>query len=125
MKLETLSWATSSPPASLRRSAAERSAVGIWILGAALVVFAAYTANFLYFFVDDEGIPLVYAQHLLRGHGLIYNSLEGLVEGYTNFLHVMLDTELLAGVRALGWPKLSVFFLGKACRCSRGSARSS
>lgn len=77
------------------------------------MVFAAYTANFLYFFVDDEGIPLVYAQHLLRGHGLVYNSLEGRVEGYTNFLHVMLDTALLAGVRALRWPKLSVFFLGK------------
>src|SRR4029453_17981453 len=114
MKPVALSWATSPTPAALQESAARPSAVRTWILAVAFVVFATYTANFLYFFVDDEGISLVYAQQLLRGHGLVDNSLEGRVEGYTNFLHVMLDTALLAGVRALRWPKLSVFFLGKA-----------
>ena len=37
-----------------------------WIIGA-VSVFVCYALNFLYFFVDDEGIPLVYAQNLLRG----------------------------------------------------------
>ncbi len=85
-----------------------------WLLAAAVGVFFLYAANFLYFFVDDEGISFVYAQHLLRGQGLIYNTIEGRVEGYSNFLDVMMNTAILAASRAAGWPKLSVFFTGKA-----------
>jgi hypothetical protein len=40
----------------------------------AALVFAAFAANFLYFFVDDEGIPFVYAQNLLAGHGVACNT---------------------------------------------------
>jgi len=105
--------AASSTPEPRQQPEPSGSVAPFWILVAALVVFAAYTANFLYFFVDDEGISFVYAQHLLRGHGMVYNTIEGPTEGYSNFLHVVLDTALLAGVRALAWPKISVFFLGK------------
>src|SRR6185503_7102821 len=105
--------AASSTPEPRQQPEPRGSVAPSWILVAALVVFAAYTANFLYFFVDDEGISFVYAQHLLRGHGMVYNTIEGPTEGYSNFLHVVLDTALLAGARALAWPKISVFFLGK------------
>ncbi len=91
-----------------------------WLLAAALVVFLVYAANFLYFFVDDEGISFVYAQHLLRGHGLIYNTIEGRVEGYSNFLDVVMDAAILAASQAAGWPKLSVFFVGKAASILAG-----
>lgn len=86
----------------------------LWPLAAALALFVLYAANFFYFFVDDEGISFVYAQHLLRGQGLIYNTIEGRVEGYSNFLDVMMNTAILAATRAAGWPRLSVFFVGKA-----------
>ena len=69
-----------------------------WII-AAVAIFLCYASNFLYFFVDDEGIPLVYAQNLLRGRGLIYTTLEGRVESYTDFLHVLLDALFLGAVR--------------------------
>jgi hypothetical protein len=104
--------AASSTPEPRQQPEPRGSVSPSWILVAALVVFAAYTANCLYFFVDDEGISFVYAQHLLRGHGMVYNTIEGPTEGYSNFLHVVLDTALLAGARALAWPG-SVFFLGK------------
>jgi len=85
-----------------------------WLLVLCLTIFIVYALNFLYFFVDDEGIPYVYAQNLLHGHGLSYNTLEGPVEGYSDFLHVWLATLILAVVRASELPKLSVFFVGKA-----------
>src|SRR5437870_957692 len=85
-----------------------------WIAVVAAVVFLAYALNFLYFFVDDEGIPLVYAQNLLHGRGLIYAAHEGHVEGYSDFLHVVLDSVLLGIVRLLHAPKVVVFAAGKA-----------
>jgi hypothetical protein len=47
-----------------------RPAISRWVLFGALAVFLVYALNFFYFFVDDEGIPLVYAQNLIRGRGL-------------------------------------------------------
>lgn len=91
-----------------------------WII-AAVAIFLCYASNFLYFFVDDEGIPLVYAQNLLRGRGLIYTTLEGRVESYTDFLHVLLDALFLGAVRLMHWPKLSVFFVGKAAALAAGA----
>ena len=91
-----------------------------WII-AAVSIFLGYASNFLYFFVDDEGIPLVYAQNLLRGRGLIYTTLEGRVESYTDFLHVLLDALFLAAVRLMHWPRLSVFFVGKAVALAAGA----
>ena len=80
----------------------------------AVLVFVVYAGNFLYFFVDDEGIPLVFARNLLRGRGLSYNTLEGPVEGYTDFLHVLTSALTLGVVQAVGASTISVFFIGKA-----------
>ena len=64
--------------------------------------------------MDDEGIPFVYAQQLLNHHGLVYSSVaDGRVEGYSDFLHVLTGAAVLGLTRALDWPKISVFFLGK------------
>jgi hypothetical protein len=93
-----------------------------WFVLAVVVLFVAYAANFLYFFVDDEGIPFVYAQNLLSGRGLTYNTLEGRVEAYSDFLHVVQATLVLAVTNALGLPKLAVFFVGKAVSLAAGIA---
>ena len=81
---------------------------------AAIVVFFIHALNYLYFFVDDEAIPYVYAQNLLKGKGLSYNAIEGRLEGYSDFLHVLWSTLVLAITRAVGAPRHSVFFVGKA-----------
>ena len=52
---------------------------------AAVALFTVYALNFLYYFVDDEAIPYVYAQNILHGKGLAYNGLEGRVKGYRTF----------------------------------------
>lgn len=92
-------------------------------LGAAFVlVFLLYSLNFLYFFVDDEGIPFVFAQNLLAGRGFVYNSFEGRVEGYSDFLHVLLSAASLAMLKAAGLPKISAFLAGKAFSLLAGSA---
>ena len=85
-----------------------------WLAAAAATLFLVYATNFLYFFVDDEGIPFVYAQNVLHGHGLAYNAADGRLEGYSDFLHVGLSTLVLSGVRHAGLPKISVFFIGKS-----------
>lgn len=86
------------------------------------LIFLAYAANFLYFFVDDEAIPFIYARHLLAGRGLTYNIIEGRVEGYSDFLHVLVDTLVLGGVRIVHAPLLTVFFIGKAFSLLSGIA---
>lgn len=85
-----------------------------WVGAVAVALFLVHAANYLYFFVDDEAIPYVYAQNVLHGKGLSYNLLEGRVEGYSDFLHVGLSTLVLAVTRAARFPKISVFFVGKA-----------
>src|SRR3954467_606232 len=84
-----------------------------WLVTGAIVFFLLHPANYLYFFVDDEAIPFVYAQNILKGNGLIYNSLEGRLEGDSDFLHVLWSTVILGFVRFLAIPKYSVFFIGK------------
>ncbi len=93
-----------------------------WVAATAVLLFLVHTLNYLYFFVDDEAIPYVYAQNLLHGKGLVYNTLEGRVEGYSDFLHVWIATFILAVVRALRFPKISVFFIGKAWSMTCGMA---
>ena len=60
-----------------------------WVGCLFVAVFALHAANYLYFFVDDEAIPYVFAQNLLNGKGLRYNSFEGAVEGYSDFLSLI------------------------------------
>ena len=88
----------------------------------ACLVFAAYAGSFLYFFVDDEAIPLVYARNLLRGRGFVYTALEGRVEGYSDFLHVLWSTVLLAAGRVLGQPDVFPMLAGKAVSFCAGLA---
>ena len=86
----------------------------------ACVVFAAYAGCFLYFFVDDEAIPLVYAHNLLRGRGMVYTALEGRVEGYSDFLHVLWSTVVLGATRGLGFTRLAPLLVGKAVSLAAG-----
>jgi hypothetical protein len=93
------------------------------IIGAVCTIaFVVYALNFLYFFVDDEGIPFVYAQNLLGGQGLVYDPFDGPVEGYSDFLHVGLATAILASVKALELQKLAVFAIGKGISLSAATA---
>lgn len=96
------------------------SGAAAWITAAAVIVFTVYALSFVYFFVDDEAIPLVYAQNLDEGRGLVYNTLEGRVEGYSDFLLVMWDAVLLRIVRTLGHPKLAALRVGKALSFTLG-----
>ena len=76
------------------------------------VLFLTYAGCFLYFFVDDEAIPVVYARNLLRGRGLVYTILEGRVEGYSDFLHVLWSTVLLTVTRGLHFGPLAPLVAG-------------
>src|SRR6266571_4299986 len=57
-------------------------------------------AAFYRFLTDDAFISFRYARNLRQGHGLVFNPGLERVEGYTNFLWVL----LLAGCDALGLP---------------------
>jgi hypothetical protein len=84
-----------------------------WVGCLFVAVFALHAANYLYFFVDDEAIPYVFAQNLLNGKGLRYNSFEGAVEGYSDFLHVVAAAAVLGSVRLLHFDKIAVFSIGR------------
>jgi hypothetical protein len=88
----------------------------------ACLLFLAYAGCFLYFFVDDEAIPLVYARNLLRGRGLAYTILEGRVEGYSDFLHVVWSSLLLSVTDVLGLSRLAPLLAGKAVSLAAGVA---
>jgi hypothetical protein len=91
------------------------------LTAAACAIFLAYAGCFLYFFVDDEAIPLVYAQNLLRGRGLVYTALEGRVEGYSDFLHVLWLTIPLTITHAFSWSHLTPLLVGKAVSLLAGA----
>lgn len=61
------------------------------------VLFVLQLRHFSPFMTDDAYISLRYSQRLLEGHGLTWNDMRP-VEGYTNFLWVL----LCAGLGALG-----------------------
>jgi len=71
------------------------------------VVFSLYYLRGFYH--DDAFISLRYARNLVEGHGLVWNPGEPPVEGYTNFLWVILSAalhatglNLIAATRVLG-----------------------
>jgi arabinofuranosyltransferase len=82
---------------------------GMWrvALSAALLVAHGRRYDFL---CDDAFISLRYAKHFAAGNGLVYNVGER-VEGFTNFLWVMLEAALL-GLGAS--PRLVIDVLGFA-----------
>lgn len=91
------------------------------VSGVAVAVFLLHAAQYLYFFVDDEGIPYVIARNILGGHGILYNPQDGRVEGYNDFLHVWIAAAILACVRAIRANPLTVFFIGKAISLAAGA----
>lgn len=70
---------------------------GQWTL-LATVGFVAWAAMWSGHLIDDAYISLRYSQHLVDGESLVFNAGER-VEGYTNFLWVLLGAVPLA----LGW----------------------
>src|SRR3954469_12755146 len=73
--------------------------------GAALGVGALFlwlTVQCTPFIIDDAYISFRYAENLVAGHGLVFNPGER-VEGYTNFLWVL----IIAAVHALGGESLA------------------
>src|SRR5260221_12752681 len=67
------------------------------IVGGILILFVLHAA-YLWTIHEDAFIGFRYVRHLVAGHGLVWNIGEPPVEGYTNFLWLM----LLAGFTRLG-----------------------
>jgi hypothetical protein len=83
----------------------------IW--GLFVAVFIVYALNYAYFFVDDEAIPFIYAQHVIDGRGLVYNPNDGRVEGYSDFLSIWIDVVILGSAAVAGVGKLWALAAGK------------
>ncbi len=87
-----------------------------WTTFALLLLVGAVAALswHLRFVVDDALISARYAWNLVHGHGLVYNIGER-VEGYTNFLWVLLSAVPIA----LGFDAItSMQLMGIACLCA-------
>jgi len=69
-----------------------------WVLIVGLVVFMAAVAVVMPFVPDDSYISFRYAENLADGNGLRYNAQDAPVEGYSNFLWVL----VCAGIDAAG-----------------------
>ncbi len=79
--------------------AARRRYLAAALLGGLTVLLFAHNVAALYFTIDDAFISFRYARNLIDGLGLVFNPGER-VEGYTNFLWVI----LMAGVMKAGLP---------------------
>ncbi len=83
-----------------------------WLHVSALIaLFALYVAGILYvwdFQVDDKYISLRFAKNLAEGHGLVFNPGGPRIEGYTNFLLVLLEAAFFEMGSVDAWP---TFFL--------------
>lgn len=76
------------------------SIAALGMIGATFVVLAAYVAGREV--VDDAAISLAYAKHLVRGDGLVLSPGANAVEGYSNFLWVLILAPFTArGVDAI------------------------
>jgi hypothetical protein len=84
-----------------------RVIIGALFLAAILCLFA-FNVHANYFLCDDAFISFRYAEHLANGEGLVWNPGER-VEGYTNFLWVLL---MAAGIRVGIEPELYSNLLG-------------
>lgn len=80
------------------------------VAAAGILILYLWHCLLINFVVDDSFITFRYAQNLVSGHGLVYNVGQR-VEGYTNFLWVVLlavgtlgrpDADLVAIAQALG-----------------------
>lgn len=77
-----------------------------WVLVVTVVLLARVSAwqseLYRHNVLDDAYISLQYAKNLSLGRGLVFNPGE-YVEGYSNFLWVLLLTPIMAAARALHW----------------------
>lgn len=89
------------------KSAAATPRSGNFILGAVAVLVAVVQAARLSWTSDDAYISFRYADHLVRGLGLVYNAGER-VEGYSNFLWTLwCALGLRLGFAAEAWANVS------------------
>jgi arabinofuranosyltransferase len=86
----------SPAPAPRGRNLTALSLVALAAICAIALALQIY--HFWPFMTDDAYISLRYSQRLMEGHGLTWNGLAPAVEGYTNFLWVL----ICAGLGALG-----------------------
>lgn len=82
-----------------RTTAQSRALVDALVLVGALALFALLAAQMTPFLPDDSFITYRYAQNLAAGDGLTFNPGQQPVEGYSNFLWLV----LLAGSALLGF----------------------
>ncbi len=83
----------------------------------ALAGFVAWTVLLWSYSMDDAFISFRYAEHLAHGHGLTFNIGDKPVEGYSNFLWIL----LLAGLHLIGLPTyLSAKCIGLAGMLAAG-----
>ena len=75
-----------------------RAATPWWVLVVGLAVFIAAVGIVMPFVPDDSYISFRYAENLADGNGLRYNAQDDPVEGYSNFLWVL----VCAGIDAAG-----------------------
>ncbi len=80
-------------------------ALGLWIAGLQLITYRA-------FFVDDAFITFRYAQNLARGHGVSWNPGAAPVEGFSNFLWMLI---LSAAIRLGADPLAAARGLSALC----------
>ncbi|MDB4285448.1 hypothetical protein N9903_00905 [bacterium] len=87
-----------------------RRAIPGLVLIASLLLYSALAVRFYQHIVDDAYISFRYAQNFADGHGFVFNPGET-VEGYTNFLWVLL---LGLGLKLNLDPELASRLLGFA-----------
>jgi hypothetical protein len=89
--IPALESASTQPVGSGRASSARGSGharyAGVVLIAAAL--FVACSAVMMPFVPDDAFISFRYAENLTDGHGLVFNDNEQPIEGYSNFLWVL------------------------------------
>src|SRR6266850_1885798 len=98
-----------APDATSR--ARSRSTLWFWVLAGAALVLGLVTAAGFRWTHDDAYISFRYADHLLRGMGLVFNAGER-VEGYTNFLWTLWCA---LGMRLGATPEAWANITGIAC----------
>ena len=63
----------------------------MWIVFIAIVIFIGILNYFSVSQIDDSYISLKYSYNIANGNGITYNTNDGPVEGYSNFLWVILN----------------------------------
>jgi hypothetical protein len=83
--------------------------VAIFVSVILFILMLVYVWNFT---VDDAFISFVYGEHLANGFGLVWNIGQPPVEGYTNFLWVLMIAFIL--LLKLN-PVISIKLIGLLC----------